>query len=125
MPESYIEFNLTERIFAITKKSKISKYIGFIVSDNTSNINSCIKAIKISFQAVGINWTERYHRIRYLAYIIYLTATAFFSLPTIHLKIQIILKFGGSLYILANTIILLNRSGPILGIIIDGNNFLI
>ena len=78
MPESHTEANLAERIFATTEKFKTSERISFVISDNASNMNSCIKAMETSFQAAGIDWTERYHRIRCLAHIIHLAATAFF-----------------------------------------------
>ena len=78
MPESHTGANLAERIFATTERFKTSERIGFVVSDNASNMSSCIEAIETSLQAAGIDWTERYHRIRCLAHIIHLAATAFF-----------------------------------------------
>ena len=78
IPESHTGINLTERIFTITERFKTSKHIGFVVSDNANNMNSCIDSMEISLQTAEINWTKRYHHIHYLAHTIHITATAFF-----------------------------------------------
>ena len=78
IPESHTEINLAEQIFIITERFKTSKYIGFIISDNTNNMNSCIDSIEIWLQTTEINWTTRYHHIHYLAHTIHITTTTFF-----------------------------------------------
>ena len=78
MPESHTGANFAERIFATTEKFKTSERIGFVISNNTSNMNSCIEIMETLFQAAGINWIERYHCIHCFVYIIHLIATAFF-----------------------------------------------
>ena len=78
MPESHTEINFIERVFATTESFKTSERIDFVISNNTNNISNCIKTIETSFQAVKIDWTKQYYRIRYFVYIIYLTVTVFF-----------------------------------------------
>ena len=34
------------------------EHIGFIVSDNANNMNSCIKTMETLFQVAKIDWTE-------------------------------------------------------------------
>ena len=58
MPESHTGINLAERVFATTESFKTSERIGFVISDNTNNMSSCIEAIETSLQAVRIDWTK-------------------------------------------------------------------
>ena len=78
MPQSHTGVALAEQVLATTEKFKVTERIGFIISDSASNMDSCIENMEVLLEGVGISWDQRYHRVRCLAHIIHLAATAFF-----------------------------------------------
>ena len=48
MPQSHTGGNPAERTFVTTERFKAFERIGFVVSDNASNMSSCIEVMEIS-----------------------------------------------------------------------------
>ena len=78
MPQSHTRVNLAEQVLATALRFGFDQKIGFVVSDNASNMDSCVSNMERLLNGVGISWDEKYHRVRCLAHIIHLSATAFF-----------------------------------------------
>ena len=68
---------LAELLFTVTETYRCTESIGFVVSDNASNMDTLVSEIERQLTAVGIDWSADYYRIRCLGHIIHLVAEAF------------------------------------------------
>ena len=76
-PESHCGEYLAGKVLEITERYQITKRLGFVVSDNASNMDSCAKDMEKQLTDAGYRWSHKYYRIRCLGHIIHLSATAF------------------------------------------------
>ena len=68
---------LAELLFEVTEAYRCTESIGFVVSDNASNMDTLVFEIERQMTAVGIVWPADYYRIRCLGHIVHLVAEAF------------------------------------------------
>ena len=61
----------------MTETYRCTEFIGFVVSNNASNMDILVSKIERQLTAVNIDWSVDYYRIKCLSYIIHLIAEAF------------------------------------------------
>lgn len=71
-------------LFQVTEKYNCTDSMGYVISDNTSTMDTMAEYLEIRLQAAGIDWTAAASRVRCLRHIIHLSAHDFFFLKQAH-----------------------------------------
>ena len=69
--------NLAESALELWNFYGLQSNLGFVVSDNASNMTTMAEEMEASLATVGIPWDARFHRIRCIGHIVHLAATEF------------------------------------------------